>query len=151
MPLSCQQQKHGNGPVCVPFPKVCLSGTSSLRVHWQGAKRLGPCLRPMAYAEDGLIEAFFDPHRYEPPHGRFLVGLQFHPERMRILQDAQKLALAGEGGGAPAEEFEYPECPRVYEVRPRLTMKHACKLIKLHPRAWRKAAPSCTIPRQCQD
>jgi putative glutamine amidotransferase len=30
----------------------------------------------MAYADDGLIEAFYD------PRASFLVGLQFHPERM---------------------------------------------------------------------
>ena len=30
----------------------------------------------MAFAEDGLIEAYCD------PKARFVVGLQFHPERM---------------------------------------------------------------------
>jgi gamma-glutamyl-gamma-aminobutyrate hydrolase PuuD len=30
----------------------------------------------MAYADDGLIEAYYD------PKADFLVGLQFHPERM---------------------------------------------------------------------
>ena len=30
----------------------------------------------MAHAEDGLVEAFYDPRH------RFVVGLQFHPERM---------------------------------------------------------------------
>ncbi len=44
--------------------------------HHQGILRLAPRFRPMAYAEDGLIEAFFD------PKVAFLVGLQFHPERM---------------------------------------------------------------------
>ena len=31
----------------------------------------------MAHAEDGLIEAYYD------PKASFLVGLQFHPERMQ--------------------------------------------------------------------
>jgi gamma-glutamyl-gamma-aminobutyrate hydrolase PuuD len=30
----------------------------------------------MAYADDGLIEAYYD------PAAAFVVGLQFHPERM---------------------------------------------------------------------
>jgi gamma-glutamyl-gamma-aminobutyrate hydrolase PuuD len=30
----------------------------------------------MAYAEDGLVEAYYD------PKAKFVVGLQFHPERM---------------------------------------------------------------------
>lgn len=44
--------------------------------HHQGARTLARRFRPMAYAEDGLIEAFYDPKE------AFLVGLQFHPERM---------------------------------------------------------------------
>ncbi len=44
--------------------------------HHQGIKQLGVGLEPMAYAEDGLIEGVYNPQY------RFLVGLQFHPERM---------------------------------------------------------------------
>lgn len=44
--------------------------------HHQGIRRLARRFRPMAYAPDGLIEAYFD------PGADFLVGLQFHPERM---------------------------------------------------------------------
>ena len=33
-------------------------------------------VRAMAYADDGLVEAFFD------PQSAFTVGIQFHPERM---------------------------------------------------------------------
>lgn len=44
--------------------------------HHQGIKDLAPELRPMAYAPDGLIEAVYAPDK------RFVVGLQFHPERM---------------------------------------------------------------------
>ena len=44
--------------------------------HHQGVRRLGAHLQAMAHAEDGLVEAFYDPRR------RFVVGLQFHPERM---------------------------------------------------------------------
>jgi gamma-glutamyl-gamma-aminobutyrate hydrolase PuuD len=44
--------------------------------HHQGVRCLAQRFRPMAHAPDGLIEAFFD------PQARFVVGLQFHPERM---------------------------------------------------------------------
>ncbi len=44
--------------------------------HHQGIRQLAPRFTPMAYAEDGLIEAYYD------PRSDFTVGLQFHPERM---------------------------------------------------------------------
>lgn len=44
--------------------------------HHQGVRDLAPRFKPMAYADDGLIEAFYD------PKASFVVGLQFHPERM---------------------------------------------------------------------
>ncbi|MDD2798372.1 MAG: type 1 glutamine amidotransferase [Bacteroidales bacterium] len=44
--------------------------------HHQGIKQLGTGLLPMAYSEDGLIEGIYNPSL------RFVVGLQFHPERM---------------------------------------------------------------------
>jgi gamma-glutamyl-gamma-aminobutyrate hydrolase PuuD len=44
--------------------------------HHQGIRRLARRFRPMAHAEDGLIEGYYD------PRAAFLVGLQFHPERM---------------------------------------------------------------------
>ena len=44
--------------------------------HHQGIRDLSPRFQPMAYAKDGLVEAYFD------PKADFVVGLQFHPERM---------------------------------------------------------------------
>ena len=44
--------------------------------HHQGIRGLAPRFKPMAHAEDGLVEAYYD------PKFRFLVGLQFHPERL---------------------------------------------------------------------
>lgn len=44
--------------------------------HHQGIRELARRFTPMAYAPDGLIEAYFD------PKSDFTVGLQFHPERM---------------------------------------------------------------------
>lgn len=52
---------------------------NTLRVnsyHHQGIRDLAPRFQPMAYAKDGLIEAYCDPKK------DFVVGLQFHPERM---------------------------------------------------------------------
>jgi putative glutamine amidotransferase len=45
--------------------------------HHQGIRDLAPCFQPMAYSKDGLIEAYYDPKE------TFVVGLQFHPERMQ--------------------------------------------------------------------
>lgn len=44
--------------------------------HHQGIENLGKGLVPMATSADGLIEAVYEPSR------KFLIGLQFHPERM---------------------------------------------------------------------
>lgn len=44
--------------------------------HHQGIEDLAPKLVAMAYAPDGLIEAVYNPDY------TFVVGLQFHPERM---------------------------------------------------------------------
>jgi len=61
--------------------------------HHQGSRELGKGLREMACAPDGITEAFYD-EKYDPENGHYVVGLQFHPERM--LED-------------------YPGCRRVYE------------------------------------
>jgi len=44
--------------------------------HHQGIRDLARRFEPMARAGDGLIEAYYD------PKASFVVGLQFHPERM---------------------------------------------------------------------
>lgn len=46
--------------------------------HHQGVRDLAARFAPMAHADDGLVEAFYD------PKAAFTVGLQFHPERMLI-------------------------------------------------------------------
>jgi putative glutamine amidotransferase len=54
-------------------------GREHIRVnsyHHQGIKSLAGRFRPMAYAGDGLLEGFYD------PAAPFVVGVQFHPERM---------------------------------------------------------------------
>lgn len=57
---------------------------TTLRVnsyHHQGIRQLASRFRAMATAEDGLIEGYYD------PRAAFVVGLQFHPERM--LEEAE--------------------------------------------------------------
>jgi putative glutamine amidotransferase len=44
--------------------------------HHQGIRKLASRFCAMAHAEDGLVEAFYAPAE------KFLIGLQFHPERM---------------------------------------------------------------------
>lgn len=59
-------------------------GRKTLKVnsyHHQGIRKLAERFEPMAHAKDGLIEAYFDPKM------DFLVGLQFHPERMQEEQE----------------------------------------------------------------
>lgn len=69
--------------------------------HHQGVRRLAQRFVPMAYAPDGLVEGFYDPDAYNPHEGKFIMGLQFHPERMRRPE---------------SEEFDYPGCPSAYQV-----------------------------------
>ncbi|RWW60227.1 hypothetical protein BHE74_00032788 [Ensete ventricosum] len=68
--------------------------------HHQGVKRLAERFVPMAFAGDGLVEGFYDPDAYNPEEGKFIMGLQFHPERMRR---------------SGSDEFDYPGCPRAYQ------------------------------------
>lgn len=70
--------------------------------HHQGVKRLAERFVPMAFASDGLIEGFYDPDAYNPDEGKFIMGLQFHPERMRK---------------GDSDEFDYPGCPKAYQVK----------------------------------
>ncbi|XP_058088389.1 putative glutamine amidotransferase GAT1_2.1 [Magnolia sinica] len=91
-----------NTPVHSWF-KESLEGNMEIRVnsyHHQGVKRLAERFVPMAFAPDGLIEGFYDPDAYNPEEGKFIMGLQFHPERMRR---------------SDTEEFDYPGCPSAYQ------------------------------------
>ncbi|KAL4577592.1 hypothetical protein LXL04_013702 [Taraxacum kok-saghyz] len=69
--------------------------------HHQGVKRLAHRFKPMAFAPDGLIEGFYDPDAYNPDEGKFIMGLQFHPERMRNQN---------------SDEFDYPGCTAAYKT-----------------------------------
>ncbi|KAK8668234.1 hypothetical protein V6N13_105697 [Hibiscus sabdariffa] len=68
--------------------------------HHQGVKKLAPHFVPMAFAPDGLVEGFYDPEAYNPNEGKFIMGLQFHPERMRHND---------------SDAFDYPGCASAYQ------------------------------------
>ncbi|KAL0446851.1 UNVERIFIED_CONTAM: putative glutamine amidotransferase GAT1 [Sesamum latifolium] len=83
--------------------KDCLeNGKTEISVnsyHHQGVNRLAQRFVPMAFAPDGLIEGFYDPDAYNPDEGKFIMGLQFHPERMRDQE---------------SDVFDYPGCAAAY-------------------------------------
>jgi gamma-glutamyl-gamma-aminobutyrate hydrolase PuuD len=79
--------------------------------HHQGVKKLSQRFKPMAHAPDGLVEGFYDPDVYKPEEGKFIVGLQFHPERMQHDQHA----LNSDPNSPPESVFDYPGCPRAYQ------------------------------------
>ncbi|TYI49795.1 hypothetical protein E1A91_D12G058500v1 [Gossypium mustelinum] len=81
--------------------------------HHQGVKRLAQRFVPMAFAPDGLIEGFYDPDAYNPEEGKFIMGLQFHPERMRR---------------SDSEEFDYPGCPSAYQEFVKAVLAYQKKL-----------------------
>lgn len=52
--------------------------------HHQAIKKLADNFKPMAYAPDGIVEAYYDPTK------RFLWAVQWHPESMTWINDDQK-------------------------------------------------------------
>ncbi|XP_075514786.1 putative glutamine amidotransferase GAT1_2.1 [Primulina tabacum] len=82
--------------------------------HHQGVKKLAPRFVPMAFAPDGLIEGFYDQDAYNPGEGKFIMGIQFHPERMRRLD---------------SDEFDYPGCPFAYKEFVRAAVAYQKRLI----------------------
>ncbi|GMH20661.1 hypothetical protein Nepgr_022502 [Nepenthes gracilis] len=89
--------------------------------HHQGVKKLAQRFVPMAFSADGLTEGFYDPDVYNPEEGKFIMGLQFHPERMRR---------------AGSEEFDYPGCPFAYK-----------EFVKAVVGYEKKVAPSARVPK----
>ncbi|KAG9450517.1 hypothetical protein H6P81_010482 [Aristolochia fimbriata] len=81
--------------------------------HHQGVKRLAERFTPMAFAPDGLIEGFYDPDAYNPEEGKFIMGLQFHPERMRKPD---------------SDDFDYPGCPAAYQEFVKAVMAYQRKV-----------------------
>ena len=80
-------------------PLQALLGTRTLPVnssHHQGIRDLAPALRPMARAEDGLIEAVY------APEYAFVWAVQWHPERLYVHSEANARlfrAFVGACGG----------------------------------------------------
>jgi putative glutamine amidotransferase len=68
-----------------------LLGAGKLPVnsmHHQGIRKLATGLRPTAHAPDGLIEGF------EGGNGRFLLGVQWHPEELVQTSESQRRLFA---------------------------------------------------------
>ncbi|KAL6847874.1 hypothetical protein ACP4OV_022002 [Aristida adscensionis] len=93
--------------------------------HHQGVRRLARRFVPMAFAPDGLVEGFYDPDAYSPGEGKFTMGLQFHPERMRK---------------PGSDEFDYPGCARAYQEFVRAVVAYQEKLSAA-------AAAAAQVPR----
>uniref|UniRef100_A0A7N2KLU7 Uncharacterized protein n=1 Tax=Quercus lobata TaxID=97700 RepID=A0A7N2KLU7_QUELO len=62
---------------------------------------------------DGLVEGFYDPDAYNPKEGKFIMGLQFHPERMRCPD---------------SDNFDYPGCSSAYQEFVKAVIAHEKKL-----------------------
>ncbi|XP_057522197.1 putative glutamine amidotransferase GAT1_2.1 isoform X2 [Amaranthus tricolor] len=84
--------------------------------HHQGIKLLAQRFVPMAFAPDGLVEGFYDPNTYDPAEGKFIMGLQFHPERMRQPK---------------SNEFDYPGCPNAYQSNAVLSEQQETRMIEV--------------------
>lgn len=76
-----------------------ILGTTRLEVnslHHQALKRIAPGLRVSARAPDGIVEAV------EAEDGRFILGVQFHPE---LLEDDERMARLFQAFVASARAF----------------------------------------------
>ncbi|KAL4611820.1 hypothetical protein ACB092_08G153300 [Castanea dentata] len=91
----------------IPYLGICRG------YHHQSVKRLAQRFVPMAFAPDGLVEGFYDPDAYNPKEGKFIMGLQFHPERMRHPS---------------SDNFDYPGCSSAYQEFVKAVIAHEKKL-----------------------
>ena len=72
-------------------PLAKLLGVEKLGVnsrHHQAIRDLAPCLKPMAVAADGLVEAVYMPGK------RFVWGLQWHPEHAWLVSEENRKIVA---------------------------------------------------------
>jgi hypothetical protein len=89
----------------------------------------------MAFAPDGLVEGFYDPDAYSPGEGKFIMGLQFHPERMRK---------------PGSDEFDYPGCAKAYQEFVRAVVAYQAKLAAAAARG-RNAVTALAAPKLSHD
>lgn len=75
---ACLNHREGTHTIKVDDNPYIRAGRYEVNSsHHQGVKEIGTGLEAFAYAQDGVIEAFYY-LKY-----RFLLGVQWHPERMR--------------------------------------------------------------------
>lgn len=92
-------------------------GAASIEVnsiHHQAIHRLAPGLRPTAWAPDGIIEAVQD-----LSGGRFVVGVQWHPEWLDAPDIVGADAAAARADGSVVFEAFVGECMRRATTRTR--------------------------------
>ena len=77
VPGSLDHVSGGHGISIEHNPFVPVLGSRVNSSHHQAVKKEGDGLKPFAWADDGIIEAFYGVGY------RFLVGVQWHPERMQ--------------------------------------------------------------------
>lgn len=69
---------HREGSHVIKVSKNLFAETGPYEVnssHHQAVKETGTAIKPFAFSEDGIIEAFYS------ENSRFMVGVQWHPER----------------------------------------------------------------------
>lgn len=76
VPGALDHARGGHGISIEHNPFIRVHGSQVNSSHHQAVKKEGEGLRPFAWANDGIIEAFY------MEGYRFLVGVQWHPERM---------------------------------------------------------------------
>ena len=86
VPGSLDHVRGGHDITIEHNPFLEARGSQVNSSHHQAVKKEGDGLKPFAWAHDGIIEAFYGKGY------RFLVGVQWHPERM---QDSLSRRLLG--------------------------------------------------------
>ncbi len=79
VPESLEHARGEHGVIIEDNPFMEASRSEVNSSHHQAVKRVGKGLKPFVWAQDGIVEAFYG----EGP--AFLVGVQWHPERMQSL------------------------------------------------------------------
>lgn len=67
---------RGHRPRHAPSTQISPQSINVNRYTTRGGGTVAPRFEPMAYAENALVEAYYD------PQAPFVAGLQFHPQRM---------------------------------------------------------------------
>ncbi|XWS68828.1 hypothetical protein CRYUN_Cryun04dG0126200 [Craigia yunnanensis] len=103
--------------------------------HHQGVKKLAQRFVPTTFAPDGLVEGYYDPDAYNPQEGKFIMGLQFHPERMR---------------DPDSDNFDYPRCASAYQGISNFMIVIMQEFVKAVITYEKKLRSSVSVPKTLQ-